>query len=63
MEAEKYGSRIITAKEVFDRGMEFALQEIPEADNIYVTFDIDVLDHSIALELVLPNLAALITCK
>lgn len=48
MEAEKYGSRIITAKDVFDNGIEFILHEIPEAENIYVTFDIDVLDPSIA---------------
>lgn len=47
-EAQKYGTKIITAKEVFEKGIYFALQQIPDAENIYVTFDIDVLDPSIA---------------
>lgn len=47
-EAQKYGSKIITAKSVFESGIRRVLDEIPDSENIYVTFDIDVLDPSIA---------------
>ncbi|WP_429221794.1 agmatinase [Methanobacterium oryzae] len=47
-EAQKYGAKIVTAKEVFEKGIYYALQTIPDAENIYVTFDIDALDPSIA---------------
>jgi agmatinase len=47
-EAKDYGSNIITASEVTDKGTSWVLDQIPESDNIYVTIDIDVLDPSIA---------------
>ncbi|MEN4018594.1 MAG: agmatinase [Methanobacterium sp.] len=47
-EAIKYGSQIITAADVFKRGVDTVLDEIPSSRNIYVTLDIDVLDPSIA---------------
>lgn len=47
-ESKNYGSKIITASEVIDKGTAWVLDQIPESDNIYVTLDIDVLDPSIA---------------
>lgn len=47
-EALKYGSQIITAEKVFKKGIDYILGKIPSSKNIYVTFDIDVLDPSIA---------------
>lgn len=47
-EAVKYGSQIITAEEVFKEGTEPILKQIPSANNIYVTLDIEVLDPSVA---------------
>ena len=47
-EALNYGSKIITASEVFKNGTSWVLNQIPKSDNLYVTFDIDVLDPSIA---------------
>lgn len=47
-EAVKYGSRIITARDVLNRGAEWTLAQIPSADNLYVTIDIEVLDPALA---------------
>ena len=47
-EAEKYGSKIITAERAIKQGTEWVLKQIPEAENIYVTIDIDALDPSVA---------------
>lgn len=47
-EAIEYGSSVITAADVFENGINWVLDQIPEAKNIYVTFDIDVLDPSVA---------------
>lgn len=47
-EALKYGSNIITAAEVIKNGTSWVLKQIPKSDNIYITFDIDVIDPSIA---------------
>lgn len=46
-EAIKYGSKIITAADIFENGTKWTLEEIREAENIYVTLDIDVLDGSV----------------
>ncbi len=46
-EAVKYGSKIITAADVFENGIKWTLEEIKEAENIYVTLDIDALDISV----------------
>ncbi|MGB9977719.1 agmatinase [Methanobacterium sp.] len=46
-EATKYNSKIITASDIFKNGIKWTLEEIPEAENIYVTLDIDVLDISV----------------
>lgn len=47
-DARAYGSTIITSGEVRRRGTEWVAEQIPEADNYYITFDIDGLDPSIA---------------
>ena len=46
-EAAKYGSKIITATDIFENGVNETLKEIRKAKNIYVTLDIDVLDISV----------------
>ena len=46
-EAMKYGSKIITASNIFENGIKWTLEEIREAENIYVTIDIDALDISV----------------
>jgi len=47
-EGKKYGARVITAKEAIKSGTEWAVSQIPEAENLYVTIDIDALDPSMA---------------
>nr|MDO8081758.1 agmatinase [Candidatus Freyarchaeota archaeon] len=47
-EAKKYGSKIITAERAIKQGTDWVLNQIPEAENIYVTIDIDSLDPSVA---------------
>ena len=47
-DALAYGSVLVTAEELHDRGMESVLCQVPEADNYYITIDIDGLDPSIA---------------
>jgi agmatinase len=45
-EATKYGSKIITAADIFENGIKWTLEEIGGARNIYITLDIDALDIS-----------------
>lgn len=47
-EADKRNSRIITAEKALSKGAAWTLEQVPEAKNIYVTIDIDVLDPSVA---------------
>ncbi|HMF29942.1 MAG TPA: agmatinase [Candidatus Lokiarchaeia archaeon] len=47
-EAKEFGARVITASEVIKAGTDWVVNQIPEAENIYVTFDIDALDPSVA---------------
>jgi len=47
-EAMKYGTNIITAEKAIKQGMNWVIEQIPEAENIYVTIDIDALDPSCA---------------
>ena len=46
-EAIRYGSTIVTATDIFENGIKWTLKEIKEAENIYVTLDIDALDISV----------------
>ena len=46
--AVSQGNRVITTREVMDGGAGRVLEQIPAAENLYVTIDIDVLDPSVA---------------
>ncbi|SDA96173.1 agmatinase [Mesorhizobium qingshengii] len=45
--AKRYGSRIVTAREVHARGIEAAIRHIPEGARIVITLDCDGLDPSV----------------
>ncbi|MDD5502039.1 MAG: agmatinase [Candidatus Thermoplasmatota archaeon] len=47
-EGKKRGSKVITAAEAIKMGTKWVLSQIPKSKNIYVTFDIDALDPSVA---------------
>jgi agmatinase len=47
-EAKEFGARVITATEAIKSGSDWVVSQIPEGENIYVTFDIDALDPSVA---------------
>lgn len=51
--AQRYGSRFVTAREIHARGVEAALQYIPEGARVVVTLDCDSIDPSI-----MPGVAA-----
>jgi len=44
--AKKAGSKIITAETAMKQGLDWVIDQVPEAENIYVTIDIDVIDPS-----------------
>lgn len=46
--AREYGSKLITAREIHDKGVEFALDKIPEGGKYFLSIDIDGYDMSIA---------------
>ncbi len=46
--ALEYGERFITTKKFKELGVSKVLESIPQADNIYVSLDVDVLDPSVA---------------
>jgi len=48
LEAKKFGTKIITTQQVFEKDLNWVIGEIPQSKNIYVTIDIDVFDPSIA---------------
>lgn len=48
MDAMAYGSRLISARELHAKGTEYVLEQIPQADAYYITFDIDGYDMAIA---------------
>ncbi len=47
-DARKYGSVIVSARDVKKKGAEYAVSQIPQAERYYVTYDIDGTDPSIA---------------
>ncbi|MCC8061167.1 MAG: agmatinase [Clostridiales bacterium] len=49
LDAEEYGNIILTSREVRQKGIEHVISQIPDADNYYITVDIDGLDPSIAI--------------
>lgn len=48
LEARNFGSKIITAQQVYGKGLDWVIEQIPQSKNIYVTIDIDVFDPSVA---------------
>lgn len=52
-DAERYGSRFVTARDIHGRGVEAALEHIPTGVQVVVTLDCDSLDPSI-----MPGVAA-----
>lgn len=47
-DARKYGSVIISARDVKKHGIEYALSKLPKAERYYVTYDIDGTDPALA---------------
>lgn len=47
-DAEEYGNRFVTAREIYDRGGRAVAETLPHSDNIYIHFDVDVMDLAIA---------------
>ncbi len=47
-DAEAYGNRFITAREIYERGGREVAETLPHSDNIYIHFDVDVMDLAIA---------------
>jgi len=47
-EGKEYGSKVITAKDAIKSGADWVISQVPYAENIYVTIDIDALDPSVA---------------
>jgi len=47
-QAKKRGARVVTATEAIRLGSAWVLKQIPKAENLYVTIDIDALDPSVA---------------
>ena len=47
-DARAYGSKLISARDLHSKGVQYVLDQIPEADAYYITFDIDGYDMSIA---------------
>lgn len=48
MDAKKYGSTLVTAKQVHENGVEYVLDKIPEGGKYFLSIDIDGYDMSIA---------------
>ena len=44
----KIHSTLITSEQVHRHGVEWALEQIPKSENIYITLDVDVLDPAVA---------------
>src|SRR6266446_2385265 len=46
--AKALGTKIVTSEEIHRRGVSAALEAIPQSENIYVTFDVDSMDPTLA---------------
>ena len=46
--ARKDHTTIITGEQIHRKGVEWALSQVPQSDNIYITFDVDVMDPTLA---------------
>src|SRR5699024_6252516 len=47
-DAEAYGNRFVTAREIHERGGREVGDTLPHSDDIYIHFDVDVMDLAIA---------------
>jgi agmatinase len=46
--AKALGTKIVTGEEIHRRGVSVAIDAIPQSENIYVTFDVDSMDPTLA---------------
>jgi agmatinase len=46
--AKAIGTKVVTGEEIHRRGVSAALEAIPQSENIYVTFDVDSMDPTVA---------------
>jgi agmatinase len=46
--AKALGTKIVTGEEIHRRGISAAIEAIPQSENIYVTFDVDSMDPTLA---------------
>jgi agmatinase len=46
--AKSLGTKIVTGEEIHRRGVSAAIEAIPQSENIYVTFDVDSMDPTLA---------------
>ena len=46
--AKALGTKVVTGEEIHRRGVSVALDAIPQSENIYVTFDVDSMDPTLA---------------
>ena len=46
--ARKDHTTIVTGEQIHRKGVEWALSQVPQSENIYITFDIDVMDPTLA---------------
>ena len=46
--AKAIGTKVITGEEIHRRGVSAAIEAIPQSENIYVTFDVDSMDPTLA---------------
>ena len=47
-DARAYGSRLISARDLHSKGIQYVLDQIPDAEAYYITFDIDGYDMTLA---------------
>jgi agmatinase len=47
-DARAYGSKLISARELHSKGVQYVLDQIPDAEAYYITFDIDGYDMALA---------------
>lgn len=46
--ARKIGTKIVTGEQIHKKGVEWALEQVPSSENIYISLDVDVMDPTLA---------------
>jgi len=46
--ARKIGTKIVTSEQIHKKGVEWALEQVPSSENIYISLDVDVMDPTLA---------------